>query len=53
MFIIEFYDDSWIRHSYHQNQEWAEISGEVIFKSRGCQVRLVKNGAIIMRWGDI
>ena len=53
MHIIEYFDETWIRHSYHNNLEFAEINGEVLFKSRGCQVRMIKDGKIIAHWGDI
>lgn len=52
MFKVEYMQDNeWVRHSWHKNQIHAEINAEVLNKSRGTKVRIIKEGKIVLESG--
>jgi hypothetical protein len=56
MYIVDlFTDNNWSRHSWHNNQDIAEINAEVVVQSRKCNCRIVKEGTIIseIKYGGV
>jgi hypothetical protein len=48
MTIVEILvENTWIKHSWHKDPEYAQINAEVVSKSRNCPARILFKGKII------